>query len=313
MPDTHTTPASLRLLSCWIVLCLFFGGFLSAAVKNSVNLRGPAGSAQALQYSTAGSYLPRGRVEQFLDSGTFLSPGVGGPADKETLKTDQCAEHVAGQGAVLAVAQSYGMVPQEMEGLTDLDYAERTLKAADIPLTHRVVRGDTLTSIAERYGVSVRSLIEANRIPRPDHLEEGKTLIIPPANPAVSRNATASPRLIWPLSGPITSPFGIRWGKLHEGIDIGGVLGQNVVCPGDGVVVFSGWKAGYGITVVIEHEGNIRTVYAHLSRTLVSQGKRVVQGEVIGKVGTTGNSTGPHLHFELHVNNQPVNPLNWLP
>ncbi|MEW6243784.1 MAG: LysM peptidoglycan-binding domain-containing M23 family metallopeptidase [Bacillota bacterium] len=269
-------------------------------------------STATFQHSIGGSYLSRGKAEQLLDSETLLGLGVGGPVDRSSLETGHHAKHVTTQGAVFA-ARSYGMVPQEIDGLAGLAYTERALGAADIPLTHRVMRGDTLTSIAERYGVSVKSLAEANGITRPDYLEQGKTLLIPLTSVSVSKNSASSPGLIWPLSGPITSPFGIRWGKLHEGIDIGGVLGQNVVSPRDGVVVFSGWKAGYGITVVIEHEGNVRTVYAHLSRTLVSQGKRVVQGEIIGKVGTTGNSTGPHLHFELHVNNQPVNPLNWLP
>jgi murein DD-endopeptidase MepM/ murein hydrolase activator NlpD len=120
-------------------------------------------------------------------------------------------------------------------------------------------------------------------------------------------------RLSWPCSGGITSPFGTRWGRVHEGIDIGAGYGYNVTAAAGGTVISAGWNGGYGNAVQISHGGGLVTHYAHLSSIEVSVGQTVERGELIGLVGSTGNSTGPHLHFEVLLNGQPSNPLNYLP
>ena len=115
---------------------------------------------------------------------------------------------------------------------------------------------------------------------------------------------------IWPLSGTVTSTFGQRWGRMHEGIDIAASYGIPVVAAAGGTVVTAGWMGGYGNLVVIDHGGGLSTAYAHLSS--VAAGGSVAQGQVIGYNGCTGSCTGPHVHFEVRVNGSPVDPLGYL-
>ena len=127
-----------------------------------------------------------------------------------------------------------------------------------------------------------------------------------------SAPAAAPGRLAWPLNAPITSPFGMRWGRMHEGIDLGAPQGTPIHAAANGVVVYCGWMDGYGNLVVIDHGGGIATAYGHQSAIAVGCNQQVTQGQVIGYVGSTGHSTGPHLHFEVRVNGTPVDPLGYL-
>jgi murein DD-endopeptidase MepM/ murein hydrolase activator NlpD len=117
--------------------------------------------------------------------------------------------------------------------------------------------------------------------------------------------------LIWPVSGPITSGFGWRWGRMHEGIDIGAACGTTIHAAASGTVIYAGWMDGYGNITIIDHGGGLATAYGHQSSIYVSGGS-VSQGQAVGAVGSTGHSTGCHLHFEVRVNGTPVNPLNYL-
>ncbi len=125
-------------------------------------------------------------------------------------------------------------------------------------------------------------------------------------------------RFRFPADGPITSPFGERMHpifhtmRMHTGIDIGAGYGSAVRAGGDGVVVLAGPASGYGNAIVVDHGGGIATLYGHLSRFAVHAGQRVTAGQTIGAVGNTGNSTGPHLHFEVRVQGVPVDPMPYL-
>ncbi len=125
-------------------------------------------------------------------------------------------------------------------------------------------------------------------------------------------------RFIWPVKGPITSPFGMRINPIthkysgHTGIDIGVPYGTPIAAADGGTVIFAGWNVAYGNMTVIDHGDGFSTMYAHQSKQLVSVGDRVTQGQIIGYIGTTGWSTGPHLHFEIRVNGVPVNPMKYL-
>jgi murein DD-endopeptidase MepM/ murein hydrolase activator NlpD len=124
-------------------------------------------------------------------------------------------------------------------------------------------------------------------------------------------SSPSSSGLIWPVSGPVVSPFGMRWGRLHAGIDIGAGYGTPIHASASGTVIFAGWMGGYGNFVIIDHGGGLSTGYAHQSSIAVGGGS-VSQGQVIGYVGCTGHCFGPHLHFEVRINGTPVDPLGYL-
>jgi len=117
---------------------------------------------------------------------------------------------------------------------------------------------------------------------------------------------------IWPINGAFTSPFGMRWGRLHAGVDLAAPEGTPIRAADSGRVVLLGWTGGYGNYTCIAHGGSLSTCYAHQSRYGTSMGASVGQGQVIGYVGNTGNSTGAHLHFEVRINGTPVDPMGYL-
>ena len=125
-----------------------------------------------------------------------------------------------------------------------------------------------------------------------------------------SGSGESSSGFIWPVSGVVTSGFGWRWGRMHEGIDISVACGTPIRAVASGTIIFSGWMGGYGNLVVVDHGNGLATAYAHQSAISASGG--VGQGQTIGAVGTTGSSTGCHLHFEVRVNGGAVDPMGYL-
>ena len=117
----------------------------------------------------------------------------------------------------------------------------------------------------------------------------------------------------WPASGSVTSGFGYRWGRLHAGLDIANSVGTSIRAAKGGRVILAGWNGGYGNCIVIDHGGGLTTLYGHMSRLAAGEGETVKQGEQIGAMGSTGNSTGSHLHFETRVNGDPRDPARYLP
>jgi murein DD-endopeptidase MepM/ murein hydrolase activator NlpD len=118
---------------------------------------------------------------------------------------------------------------------------------------------------------------------------------------------------IWPVSGPITSPFGMRWGTLHPGIDIGVGSGTPVHAAASGTVIWCGWMSGYGNLVMIDHHNGLVTLYGHNTSVAVGCNQQVSQGEVVSYSGCTGFCTGPHVHFEVRLHGSAVDPLGYLP
>lgn len=116
----------------------------------------------------------------------------------------------------------------------------------------------------------------------------------------------------WPVSGPVTSGFGVRWGRMHEGIDIAVGEGTPVRAAAAGTVIYAGWMSGYGNLVAVDHGNGLSTAYAHNSSLAVSVGQSVAAGEIVSYSGNTGNSTGPHVHFEVRVDGSAVDPLRYL-
>jgi len=133
------------------------------------------------------------------------------------------------------------------------------------------------------------------------------------SNKVVLPGAPSASGFIWPASGPVTSGFGPRWGRMHTGIDIAVPYGSPVVAAKAGTVVIAAWYGGYGNLVVIDHGNGVTTWYGHNSSFAVSVGQTVQQGQVIAMAGSTGHSTGPHVHFEIRFNYNPVDPRPYLP
>lgn len=137
-----------------------------------------------------------------------------------------------------------------------------------------------------------------------------------PSAPSTAVTGTRDPNapaLVWPVNGTVTSEFGTRWGRMHQGIDIAADMATPIKAAAAGTVFFAGEFSGYGNVVLIDHGRGFVTLYAHQSRLGVVQGQQVAQGAVIGYVGSTGHSTGPHLHFETRVDGAPQNPRLYLP
>ncbi len=189
------------------------------------------------------------------------------------------------------------------------------------PVEVVVGANDTLWGIAVRYDSNVSAIMSANNLTS-DRLHVGQRLrIVPGAEVNATRAAAPTPILsdaagapmVWPLDGIITSRFGYRQlrvsgSNFHTGLDIDGNTGDPIVAAVAGTVTYSGWRGGYGYLVVITN-GNTDYYYAHASQLLVEEGAQVQVGQLIARVGSTGNSTGPHLHFEVRVDGEPVDPL----
>ncbi len=186
---------------------------------------------------------------------------------------------------------------------------------------HEVKRGEYLWRIAKTYGVDMKVIMTANRLSDHNKLRAGQRLFIPGARAVLEVGGSQSAPVvlkkgafIWPVnSRRITSSYGMRKGRKHKGIDIAARQGTAIIASQKGTVVYAGVLSGYGKVIIIDHNNGYSTVYAHNSRNSVKVDEQVNQGQVIGRVGSTGRSTGPHLHFEIRKGYQTVNPLSYLP
>lgn len=152
---------------------------------------------------------------------------------------------------------------------------------------------------------------------RDGELESSRKLdseVVRKASPKVVHYGTkVKPEYIYPVTSYVfTSGFGPRWGTNHNGVDLAVPTGTKVMATADGQVVQAGWNGGYGISVYIDHGNGVVSRYGHMSEAKVSVGQKVSQGEVIGLSGSTGDSTGPHVHFELRINGNPVDPTGYV-
>jgi len=247
---------------------------------------------------------------------------------KLVIREGEARVHVVQRGETLtSIARLYGLTVQELLALNDLpnpnllQVGQQIIVSPKVQRTHVVATGDTLWDIARRYGVSVEAIQAANGIDDPRRLRVGQSLVIPAiggaddvaALPAATRVSSQRLALAWPADGRLTSTFGMRWERMHYGIDVAAPVGTPVYAAAAGRVTYADWAGTYGRLVIIDHGNGIETRYAHLSQILVKVGDQVQRGQRIALVGNTGNSTGPHLHFEVRVDDDPQDPLLWLP
>ena len=231
---------------------------------------------------------------------------------------------------VSGIAQKFGLQPEtiqwsnsDIEQNPDLLYVGEELYILPIDgVYHRVQAKDTLESIAQEYKAEVSAILESeyNQIADPNVLPVGQMLVIPGGSkPYVPQVVYAGPppagatqgtgNFMWPCSGVITQGF---WGG-HRAIDIGAPEGSAVYAADAGYVAAVGSLGGYGNRILISHGDGWETLYAHLSQILVRAGTSVEKGQLIGQVGSTGLSTGPHLHFEVLQYGVQRNPFGLLP
>lgn len=263
-----------------------------------------------------------GPVAAALCPGDFL-PWVSAVIDEPDNRLTISRDHVVKHGDTLwALSREYHVDLETLLLMNNLD--ENTVlavgKTLKIPQsTCTVKNGDTLSSLAARYQVNVEALIMANRDKEPENLEVGDVLVIPVLGQEIAAFSTTPSRgqseavsLGWPINGVITSDFGWRKSGYHHGLDIAKETGSPIKAAADGVVIFSGTKSVYGKTVIIRHSDGKETLYAHAQSLLVTKNQKVRKGQIIALVGTTGRTTGPHVHFEVKKNGKTVDPLKYL-
>lgn len=272
-------------------------------------------------------------------------PGAAAAADEAEPEVAQEAEPqlkvttytVTDGDTIEAIAQRYGLETETLLMANDL-YEDDLLQIGQelqIPaidgLVYTVAEGDTLWGVADAFSADFNEIVDANPDINADALQPGDVLLVPGGTPPSRRVGTmvasrggertpsVSGTLAWPAYGEITDWFGGRvhpvlgYWHLHDGLDIGAGWGSPVGAAAAGTVTHAGWNGGYGITVQIDHGDGVETMYAHLSEVTVGYGEWVETGDLIGYVGDTGNSTGPHLHFTVIVGGSPVDPWEWLP
>jgi murein DD-endopeptidase MepM/ murein hydrolase activator NlpD len=170
------------------------------------------------------------------------------------------------------------------------------------------VRNDRRSVLSQVHGSRVRLEGDLREL----EAEQARVTAQLQSSQGVAPIKQGSGQLIWPVSGPVVSGFGMRWGRLHAGLDIAVPAGTPIRAADSGQVVLAAWTGGYGNYVCIQHTGSLSTCYAHLSSYGTSSGAGVSQGQVIGSVGCTGHCFGDHLHFETRVNGSPVDPMGYL-
>ncbi len=285
----------------------------------------------------AGTTISGAIVKPYL-----VSTQLSGSVTSGSINRLQIIEHQIKNGETLSqIASQYSLKVETILWANNLTTRSllrpgNTLKIppADGAI-HTVKKGETLGQIAKLYGVTTDQITDYNKIDART-LSIGKELLIPgatkvPSTIAVKPTQTTKPvnnqqttgpvnipapsaavgTYIWPTGAKIITQY---YGLRHTGVDIAGPIGLPNYAARDGVVIKSqcGYNGGYGCYIILDHGGGITTLYGHNSKLLVSVGEQVSQGQVIGLLGSTGRSTGPHLHFEVRINGRHTNPLQYI-
>lgn len=267
--------------------------------------------------------------------GSLSSPALLGSKDSVAPRTE-IETYVVKDGDTLGgVAERYGLSLSTLLWANDLTVRSTIRAGKELKIlpedgvTYTVKSGDTLTKIATRYGADAEKILAANHLESANDIVVGETLLVPGGQPpavaqAPARTAPlssitkpAAPRgssggsgtWVWPSDWRVITQY---FGWKHTGVDIDGDFNTLNYAAADGVVIYSGWRNGYGNTVEVDHGNGIVTRYAHASKNLVSKGDVVVAGQAVAQTGTTGNSTGTHLHFEVIKNGKFQNPLDYI-
>ena len=228
------------------------------------------------------------------------------------------------QEQILQVSKKASALQQDLDSLRRAEDGLRAIVGAPPAAADETVQEGTVSPTGgEQHEPTTADLSEAfemieerlsTRRSSIDLLAETMRREFPGAASYASDSAPHTMPSIWPAAGFVSSPYGLRFDgtEFHQGIDIAADMGAPIVATADGVVTAAGWNGGYGNMVDVDHGGGIVTRYGHASALAVTVGQQVRRGEVIAYVGSTGRSTGPHVHYEVRVDGQPVNPAGYL-
>lgn len=267
--------------------------------------------------------------KRLIDSGELQRPDevqefANHSAQKEAPKAARITTYVVQKGDSLwRISRKYGIPVYTITSLNP-SKSNSMIRPGDrlkIPdragIEYVIKKGDSLSSISKRYKADLHAIRSYNRLKK-DIIHPGQKLFLPGAKPGKQFRFITKKRFIWPVSGRLTSRYGMRTHPVHKrrqfhtGIDISARQGTKIRASADGVVVFAGNGGSYGKMVVLRHKGGYFTVYAHAHRVLVKKGQYVKQGKRIATVGQTGLVTGAHLHFEVKKMNKKVDPMSAL-
>lgn len=265
----------------------------------------------------------------------LLATAISEEAAKEGPR-DKVIEYTIEQGDTISgIAQKFNISVATILWSNDLTYYSvikpgKTLKILPTTgLLHEVKKGESLSAIATKYKSDIDKILEANKLTSADQVAIGNNLIIPDgvkpaavittnttptsifnAPKTTNTNANTNTKLLWPTSAKKITQY--YWWK-HAAIDIGAPTGTPIYAAESGTVEVAGWSTGgYGNYIIINHGNGMKTLYAHASKLYVRKGEKVSRGQTIMAMGSTGWSTGPHLHFEVRVNDYKQNPLSYI-
>lgn len=258
------------------------------------------------------------------------------PPGKSVASRGRVETYVVAKGdTISAIAQQFGLRVDTILWENKIS-SRTTLQPGDVlrilpvdGVIYKVARGDTVSLIAQKFDVAVEKIKEVNALNEQGALVAGASLLIPNGKPLIVAQPKASRRdsfvlkapvsvprardsgaeLLWPTSGHVITQY---YRGRHTGLDIDGHYDSPIYASEDGRIVKAGFnKGGYGLYIVIDHGGGLQTLYAHSSKLFVHTGDTVTRGQVIAMVGTTGRSTGTHLHYEVRINGRRLNPLKY--
>ncbi len=254
--------------------------------------------------------------ELIVKDAPYIYPPVAAecaPQSFYLIQKGDTLSHIAGRNGITVECL------MALNNLSDCDriLAGQVLELPSNCVVHSVQRGETLAGIARMYQVDINEIGTKNNLPNLNSITVDQKINIPYQAMDtellnVSGRLADLPFLAWPVTGVISSPFGMRDGRPHEGIDIAVEEGTPIRVSAGGRIAFAGPRGTYGLAVIVDHGGGVRTLYAHCSRVLVTEGKKVDAGDIIALSGNTGRSTGPHLHLEVLKDGVPLDPLPYL-
>jgi murein DD-endopeptidase MepM/ murein hydrolase activator NlpD len=279
------------------------------------------------QYATSVETLNRRLVDIYeSEPASTLEVVLGASSVQDALDQVQYMNEIGEQDRRIAAQVRYAKLQvtaarAKTKKLRSTVHGETAVISARAAQT-RDVRDELVGAAGDLAATKENKLTDLSKLTSAEQAEAGEIDALQAASHDIAARIRAaqvgetstpsSAGLIWPVSGPITSPFGWRWGRMHQGIDIGVPMGTPIKAAAAGTIIYCGWESGYGNLTVIDNGGNLATAYGHQSSIAVSCGEQVAQGQVIGYVGCTGHCTGPHLHFEVRINGSPVDPMGYL-